>query len=118
MIACRPEGKVVGGVYMNQTLLTQATFQREAGYVIQADRLLPNLTVKETLVYTSVLKFPEATDKTAIKSRVKHIHIPYHTDQMTMGCLPVICTYFGGSHSYGTGSSTFLCGSGQVTFHP
>ena len=70
VIACRTTGKVVGGVYMGKTLMKEDMFQREAGYVIQDDRLLPNLTVKETLVYTSVLKFPEATDRTAIESRV------------------------------------------------
>ena len=55
---------------MEKNLMTEGIFQREAGYVIQDDRLLPNLTVKETLVYTSVLKFPEATDRTAIDARV------------------------------------------------
>ena len=73
MIACRGEGTVAGSVYIDNTLMEESIFQREAGYVLQTDNLLPNLTVKETLTYTSVLKFPDTTDFAVLESRVQDV---------------------------------------------
>ena len=36
--------------------LSESVFRQKAGYVIQADRLMANLTVKETLTYTALLQ--------------------------------------------------------------
>ena len=48
-------------------------FRNDAGYVIQAGRLLPSLTVKETLTYASKLMFPTTVDAVAIQQRVSII---------------------------------------------
>ena len=40
---------------------------------MQTDNLLPNLTVKETLTYTSVLKFPDKTDTELLETRVDDV---------------------------------------------
>ncbi|KAH3859053.1 ATP-binding cassette sub-family G member 5-like [Dreissena polymorpha] len=56
VIACRSSGKVTGSILYNATKCTRAIVQNHATYVMQADRLLPNLTVRETLTYTARLK--------------------------------------------------------------
>ena len=61
VIACRTSGRVVGGIYLNNRLMTVKIFQHEAGYVMQADRLIANLTVRETLTFTASLKFAKAS---------------------------------------------------------
>ncbi len=73
VIARRAQGQVVGGVYIDGKLLTSQLFRTDCGYVIQADRLLPNLTVRETLTYTARLKFATAT-KEVIAQRVRPLY--------------------------------------------
>lgn len=79
MVSCRTSGQVVGGIYLDNKLMTEEHFQKEAGYVLQDDHLLPNLTVKETLIYTATLKFASSMRITAsmddelIKLRVEEV---------------------------------------------
>ncbi|XP_053377061.1 ATP-binding cassette sub-family G member 5-like [Mercenaria mercenaria] len=58
IISCRSSGTVVGNVCFNNIKCTRNVIQQRATYVMQADRLLPNLTVRETLRYTARLKLP------------------------------------------------------------
>lgn len=58
---------------MNNTLMTEKVFQHEAGYVMQDDRLIANLTVRETLTFTASLKFAKAateviTERVGVRS--------------------------------------------------
>ncbi|XP_064623528.1 ATP-binding cassette sub-family G member 5-like [Lineus longissimus] len=59
IISCRTPGKakVTGDVLLRNTRMTQTMVKEHISYVMQADRLLPNLTVKETLTYIAMLKF-------------------------------------------------------------
>ncbi|KAL3872733.1 hypothetical protein ACJMK2_035937 [Sinanodonta woodiana] len=50
VISYRSSGSVTGKVYYNNHEVTKAIIQDHASYVMQADRLLPNLTVRETLL--------------------------------------------------------------------
>ena len=70
MIASRVDGQVEGKITLDHAPLTEGRFRKLAGYVIQADRLLPNLTVEETLTYTAQLKFLDKEDKQTIKEKV------------------------------------------------
>lgn len=45
---------------------------RKASYVLQADRLLPTLTVRETLTYMAYLKLPGYTTESEIEAKVKY----------------------------------------------
>ena len=71
MISGRTSGQVVGGVYLDNQLMTLGLFKAEAAYVQQDDHLLPNLTVKETLTFTAKLKFAQLKfDNRIINERV------------------------------------------------
>ncbi|ELT88926.1 hypothetical protein CAPTEDRAFT_142325 [Capitella teleta] len=72
VIANRASGQIVGGVYLNNTLMTEKVFQHEAGYVMQDDRLIANLTVRETLTFTASLKFAKAATE-VITERVNRV---------------------------------------------
>ena len=73
-IACRLRGggKLEGSVKLNGEELVQTTFGKNAAYVIQADRLMANLTVKETLTYRALLQAAREGlgEKTRIDERV------------------------------------------------
>jgi ABC-type multidrug transport system ATPase subunit len=71
VIACRSSGIVSGQVYFNEVKCTRGIIQKHATYVMQADRLLPNLTVRETLTYTALLKLPGDTSATDINHKVR-----------------------------------------------
>ena len=49
---------------------TKEIMRQRVSYVIQTDRLLPNLTVRETLTFTAYLKFPNSVDKHQVKEKV------------------------------------------------
>ena len=70
IIACRATGKVTGDVLYNSSRCTRDVIQNHATYVMQADRLLPNLTVRETLRYSALLRLPHYTTKAEIEKRV------------------------------------------------
>ncbi|KAK3598669.1 hypothetical protein CHS0354_020431 [Potamilus streckersoni] len=73
VISCRSSGSVTGKVYYNNYEVTKTIIQDHASYVMQADRLLPNLTVRETLLYTSRLKLPGNTSYSDIKEKVQTV---------------------------------------------
>ncbi|XP_013402842.1 ATP-binding cassette sub-family G member 5 [Lingula anatina] len=75
-------GKLQGLVWGTPGLI------ESAGYVIQADRLMDNLTVKETLTYTAKLKFVGKSSKN-LKERVEAVI-------SEMGLRPVRNTRIGG----------------------
>ena len=81
MIASRAEGQVEGNVTLHHQPLSLEAFRRYSGYVIQADRLLPNLTVEETLTYTAQLKFLGECEKEEIQNKVDTLktHIYVHS---------------------------------------
>jgi ATP-binding cassette subfamily G (WHITE) protein 5 (sterolin 1) len=70
VIACRHQGSIEGRVLLGKKELDASTFKRKCGYVIQSDRLLANLTVKETLMYTA-LKFGVSESSSATANRVR-----------------------------------------------
>ena len=74
MIAGRSAGKVTGHVYYNNYACTRQIIKERATYVMQADRLLPNLTVRETLQYTARLKLPGRVSNAEIDRKVKPVY--------------------------------------------
>ena len=58
VISGRAEGKVDGVVSYRHHQCTRDTMRQRASYVLQADRLLPTLTVRETLTYMALMKLP------------------------------------------------------------
>lgn len=58
VITSRYTGKLTGQVYFNNCLCTPEVIREYAAYVMQADRLLHNLTVRETLRYSGILRLP------------------------------------------------------------
>ena len=73
VIAFRAEGDVTGIMTYRDVRCTKEMMRQRVSYVIQADRLLPNLTVRETLTFTAYLKFPNSVDKHQIKQRVRTV---------------------------------------------
>ena len=69
-IACRTNGTVSGKIYYNNIECTKDIIQQYATYVMQADRLLPNLTVRETLRYSAHLRLPGNTTSFDIEEKV------------------------------------------------
>lgn len=90
VIACRSTGTVSGKVCYNNVVCTRDVIQQRATYVMQADRLLPNLTVRETLRYTARLKLPGDTRTKVIERKVGEVI-------MQMGLKDVADCRIGGS---------------------
>jgi ATP-binding cassette subfamily G (WHITE) protein 5 (sterolin 1) len=65
-------GRTAGTVKLDGEMLTPVNFQKNGGYVIQMDRLLANLTVHETLMYSAQLhSVKDSTrDNAEVKKRV------------------------------------------------
>ena len=57
-------------MYYNNLACTRQVIKQRATYVMQADRLLPNLTVRETLRYTARLKLPGGASIADIETKV------------------------------------------------
>ena len=71
VIACRTEGGLItGDVYLNNVARTSNMVRGCSAYVRQDDRLLPHLTVKETLMFVAHLKLPTTFSSKDIKKRV------------------------------------------------
>lgn len=70
IIASRSNGSVSGKVYYNNYLCTAEVIRQYAAYVMQADRLLHNLTVRETIRYAAFLRLPGRMDSTEIDAKV------------------------------------------------
>lgn len=73
IISCRSSGTMTGYVCINDVKCTRDVIQQRSTYVMQADRLLPNLTVRETLRYTARLKLPGNTNANNIERKVSDI---------------------------------------------
>ncbi|XP_045159980.2 ATP-binding cassette sub-family G member 5-like [Mercenaria mercenaria] len=73
VISCRSSGAVSGQVCFNNVRCTRDVVQQHATYVMQADRLLPNLTVRETLRYTARLKLPGNIKTNDIEQKVSKV---------------------------------------------
>ncbi|XP_067682039.1 ATP-binding cassette sub-family G member 5-like [Haliotis asinina] len=73
VIACRGGGQLTGQVYFRNKPCKPEVMKRHASYVMQADTLLPNLTVKETLIYTAFLKLPGTMTKKGVESKVQEV---------------------------------------------
>ncbi|KAL8617304.1 hypothetical protein ACOMHN_061018 [Nucella lapillus] len=73
VIAHRGEGTVRGMMTYDRRRCTKEMMQQRMSYVIQADRLLPNLTVRETLTYTAYLKLPGYSQRGRIEDTVDSV---------------------------------------------
>ncbi|WAR18263.1 ABCG8-like protein [Mya arenaria] len=75
VIACRTEGSglIDGDVYLNNHQRTSAMVRGCSAYVRQDDRLLPHLTVKETLMFVAQLKLPTTFTSSQIEKRVDSV---------------------------------------------
>jgi ABC-type multidrug transport system ATPase subunit len=71
IISSRFTGKVTGKVYFNNHLCTAEVIKQCAAYVMQADRLLHNLTVRETLRFSGVLRLPGTYNSHEIEAEVR-----------------------------------------------
>eukprot|EP01137_Pigoraptor_chileana_P025804 Opistho-2@95843 len=60
VLACRQSGgTVTGHVTFNGVPVTKSLVREYGAYVMQDDRLLPHLTVRETLTYVALLRLPK-----------------------------------------------------------
>ncbi|PVD26127.1 hypothetical protein C0Q70_13795 [Pomacea canaliculata] len=73
IITFRNEGYVTGKMAYKGLHCTKDNMQKICSYVIQADRLLPNLTVLETLIYYAYLKLPGETKKSKLEETVESV---------------------------------------------
>ncbi|XP_071081007.1 ATP-binding cassette sub-family G member 5-like [Haliotis cracherodii] len=73
VIACRGEGQLAGQLYFRNQPCQQEVMKRHASYVMQADKLLPNLTVRETLTFTAYLKLPGNMSSADVESKVQEV---------------------------------------------
>ncbi|XP_025105777.1 LOW QUALITY PROTEIN: ATP-binding cassette sub-family G member 5-like [Pomacea canaliculata] len=73
VIAFRAAGDVTGRIMYNGLRCTSEMMRHQCSYVIQADRLLPNLSVRETLMYTAYLKLPGDTTREQIQEKVEAV---------------------------------------------
>ncbi|WAR18266.1 ABCG5-like protein [Mya arenaria] len=74
-IAQRAEGTMSGKVYYNNSECTPDLAQNFMSYVMQADRLLPNLTVREALRYSAQLRLPGNASNFDIEEKVSKVII-------------------------------------------
>ena len=70
VITGRSSGRVTGKIFYNNYVCTRQVIKQRATYIMQADKLLPNLTVKETLRYTARLKLPGRCSDACIETKV------------------------------------------------
>ncbi|KAK3600622.1 hypothetical protein CHS0354_008910 [Potamilus streckersoni] len=74
VIACRSQGGLISGeVYLNRVNRTSTMIRACSAYVRQDDRLLPHLTVRETLMFVAQLKLPTTFTSSQIKRRVDSV---------------------------------------------
>ena len=71
MISDQAEGgDVTGTILINGEERTAESIKDYSTYVRQNDRLLPHLTVRETLMFVAQLKLPTSWSQIEIKDRV------------------------------------------------
>ncbi|RUS80972.1 hypothetical protein EGW08_011247, partial [Elysia chlorotica] len=73
VISGRAEGKVDGVVSYKHQQCRRAMMRQKASYVLQADRLLPTLTVRETLTYMALMKLPGSLTHDEIDRKVQAV---------------------------------------------
>lgn len=66
-------GQVEGSVKINGKNRTKASIRRCSAYVRQDDRLLPHLTVRETLFFVGRLKLPSSYSSKEVKQRIDDV---------------------------------------------
>ncbi|KJE95696.1 hypothetical protein CAOG_06121 [Capsaspora owczarzaki ATCC 30864] len=96
VLACRSpkDGRIEGQVLLNDRPMTAAAMRDVAGYVVQDDRLLPNLTVHETLMYVALLRLPPSMSHEQRMARVTSVIAE-------LGLRSVSNTRIGGGHIRG-----------------
>ncbi|KAL1923307.1 uncharacterized protein VTP21DRAFT_8287 [Calcarisporiella thermophila] len=67
----RKRGEVSGHVWINGTVPSRKQLRRTIGYVDQESALMGTLTVRETLMFTAMLRLPREMPLAAKKHRVK-----------------------------------------------
>ena len=73
-ISCQTSsGEVTGEVLINDKPTTLDIVKKHSAYVRQNDRLLPHLTVEETLMFVAQLKLPKSWSYEQIKTRVRYL---------------------------------------------
>ena len=82
-----PSFKVSGQVLVNHRPMDVNQFRRTSGYVTQDDALFPSLTVKETLMYSAMLRLPGGRKVAAIRVEelVKELGLDHIADSRIGG---------------------------------
>ena len=70
-IACQTAGHVTGECRINGAERTPAMIKSCSAYVRQNDRLLPHLSVRDTLLFVAQLKLPRDWSKQRVEDRVR-----------------------------------------------
>lgn len=73
VISGRSDGEVTGVVSYKGEQCTRDVMMQKSSYVLQADRLLPTLTVRETLTYMAYLKLPGNSSLAEIEAKVQSV---------------------------------------------
>ncbi|KAK3094013.1 hypothetical protein FSP39_022934 [Pinctada imbricata] len=73
VIACRTSGRVTGKVYYNNYECKKEVIKQYGAYVMQADKFLHNLTVRETLRYAALLRLPGRTTTVELETKVDSV---------------------------------------------
>ena len=72
------DGEILGDIYLNGVPQNNSMIRSFSAYVKQDDRLIPHLTIKETLMFVAELKLPTNFTKKKIEDRVsctEHVYI-------------------------------------------
>lgn len=73
MLARRVKRNVTGDILVNGERVKGRRFKRRMAYVLQDDVFFPNLTVRDTVTYTSYLKLPKKMSMKQKRERVDEI---------------------------------------------
>lgn len=82
-----PPCKVSGQVLINHRPMDVNRFRRESGYVTQEDALFPSLTVRETLMYSAMLRLPGGRKVSAfrVEELMKELGLDHIADSRVGG---------------------------------
>jgi len=69
-----------GSVFLNREPLSKK-WRRRIGYVLQEEIFFPQLTLRETVVYTALLRLPESMPRAEKMRQVDHI-----LEALELGC--------------------------------
>lgn len=91
VMACRTmTGEVTGEVYLNGAARTRTMLDTCSAYVRQDDRLLGNLTVRETLMFVAQLKLPTNMKQIEVEDRVSDRGMCTHKRGVYVYCYKII----------------------------